>query len=245
MKKFFASLIIIIVLSIAATGTHAYLLPIYKISDADMAAPAEEVYARYQSEFRGTYDARTIAHLEEYARNKKIRLTVAEKEKIAGFDDLKNTVDFWKYAADLKSSLISLYGAAATAEIRNEADLMAKTIIQKIYNISQEYRVSFSALYQNVLINSGKKVKGFCYQYVDDIRKALSDHIWRYFSFRWGEAWAGTVRENNGLVITTQGGDFYDGIVIDVWRTAGKPYWTKVRGDRFPWKEADSVTLAK
>jgi hypothetical protein len=156
-------------------------------------------------------------------------------------DGLKRSHTFWNYTCNLKHDLVGLFGNNSTQEARDEADRIAKAVIEELYAISQRYDIAASALIQNFLINVGAKEKGRCYHYVSDLRAALSGVPMKQFELYWGEAFAGTFRENNALVISVKGKTFGDGIAIDAWRSAGKPFWTPVRGDRFPWKEAPNI----
>lgn len=219
----------------------AYQLPRYCISDSDMLLPSETVLKNYKAELSGLYNP---ARLAEHRRNPKIRLRASSRGQVERFNDLTVAIAFWERAAWLKKNIISLNGVSSDnpAQI-SEADAIAKTVIETLYRISQKYEVAGSALIQNFLINRGIKKKGFCYHYVDDLRKALSKTAWKHFELRWGTAWEGDFRENNSLVITAKGRPFDEGIAIDAWRTAGKPFWTPVKGDRFPWVEAFNVEI--
>jgi len=125
----------------------------------------------------------------------------------------------------------------------DEADLMAKMIINKLYALSIEYQIGFSALYQNFLINTGAKKKGFCYHYVSSLQTVLLKRPWKYFALHWGVAYDRSFLENNGLVITANGAPFESGIVVDSWRTASKPYWHAVSKDSYPWKELKDTVI--
>jgi len=87
-------------------------------------------------------------------------------------------------------------------------------------------------------VNQGYADKGHCYHYVQELLNALDVRTWRYFDLHWGEAYAEGFRENNSLVVTAKGAPFSDGLAIDEWRKGSRPFWKKVRNDRFPWVEA-------
>jgi len=155
--------------------------------------------------------------------------------------ELKVPYEFWDYVVKLKKDLFSM---TEDQSAEGEADLLAKKIIQKIYDLSNEYKIIGSALVHNLLINAGVREKGFCYHYTDALRSMVRQTQWQHFDFHWGAAWDQTFRENNGLVITAKGKPFKTGIVVDPWRAASKPYWHTVTGDRFPWTELHDVQIA-
>ena len=183
------------------------------------------------------------SRLNEHRRNKKLRLTHKERKAFSRHEDLLVSLTFWNYVVGLKKDLLALHDKNSTAEIDAEADDISKTVIETIYRISQEYNVAMSALINNLLIRVGAKKKGYCYHYVNDLRSALSKYDLKYFDVVWGESWGKTIRENNALVIKAHNKNFNDGITIDSWRTNGKPFWTSVRGDRFPWVELKEVVI--
>ncbi len=47
----------------------------------------------------------------------------------------------------------------------------------------------------------------------------------------WGAAYAGTLDENNGLVVTARNQPFENGIVLDGWRKAGRLFWCPLKED--------------
>jgi len=222
-------------------NAHAYRMPEYRIDDVDWDVPAEEVFARFDDQMHNINDRISIVKLENYRRDRSTRFSRTEGRLYKDYLALKVPHRFWRYVVDLKSDLIQMSGKIGM----EEADLMAKKIIQKLYDLSNEYKVAGSALINNLLVNMKVKDKGFCYQYTDALRKMLEEKAWRHFDFHWGAAYDKTWLENNGLVITAKGKPFETGIVIDPWRTASRPYWNRVKGDRYPWKELKDVVIAE
>lgn len=235
--KIVFSIWIVFTLQCIANTAHAYRLPPYSIIDTDRGIPAEEVLIRYESQANDVATQVGIQRLKEHRINRKIRLTFSERKSAAKYKSLQTPADFWRKVVNLKTSLINLHGNAPPALAVAEADAIAKIVIERIYVLSQRFKIFGSALLQNFLINRGIKKEGFCYHYVNDLKNALSNQSWSVFEMHWGEAWAGTFKENNSLVITAKGAPFDSGIAIDAWRTAGRPFWTQVTGDRFPWVE--------
>ncbi|MFH1830512.1 MAG: hypothetical protein ABH871_07035 [Pseudomonadota bacterium] len=239
-----ATIILTTLLLVAfATPGHAYRLPAYRMSAEEQSAPAEVSLKKYRSKIEEIRKLAPIGVVENRRRNYKAKLSRKARKMVRNFTQLKYAASFWEYAFDLKAKLKSLHGDPDDADIGAEADALAKAIVQKLYDISQEYRVSVSAIINNVLINSGAKKKGFCYHYVEDLMRVLRGHRWRFFDMHWGEAWPETFRENNALIITAKDAPFETGLAVDAWRSAGKPFWSKVQGDRFPWTEAFDVEI--
>lgn len=214
-------------------------MPEYRISQDDWNKPAELVFAELSRERDDIAEVISIDRLDNYRRCHGCKLSRREAKAYKQYSMLKVPYEFWKYVTDFKRDLVQMAGSPAASE----ADLMAKKIIQKLYDLSNEYKVAGSALINNLLVNMKVKDKGFCYQYTDALRKMLKKNSWRYFDFHWGAAYDKTWLENNGLVITAKAQPFETGIVVDPWRTASRPYWSFVKGDRYPWKELTNVQI--
>jgi hypothetical protein len=227
-----------ILLTVASKPAQSYRLSPHRISTDEQSVPAEVSLKKYESQIEKLRDVAPVGVIENHRRNYKTRFSQKGRSMVRGFTQIRRVASFWQYTVDLKSKLIGLHHDTNNSEMCAEADALAKAIVQKLYDISQEYSISVSAIVNNILINTGIKEKGFCYHYVEDLMKILREREWRFFDIHWGEAWAGTFRENNALVITGKGSPFETGLAIDSWRSAGKPFWTKVEGDRYPWVEA-------
>lgn len=231
-------MLISMILFCIAPHAHAYRMPAYRIAEADWPRPAEMVNAAYQANIEAIDAHVSILRLENHRRCHTCRLSARERDLYGAYIALKVPHEFWGYVAGLKRDLVSIADGRAA---EREADLMAKKIVQKIYDLSNEYGIAGSALIHNALVNMGVKEKGFCYHYIDALWTMLRRERWQHFDIYWGAAYEDTFRENNGLVLTAKGKPFDTGIVIDPWRTASRPYWHAVKGDRFPWVEVKDV----
>ena len=221
----------------------AYHLPDCSILDGERNKPTQEVLSSYQSEHAELAKSVDVIRLNEHKRNTKLRLASRERKAAKKYYTLLKKIEFWEQIKDLKDSLISLHDTNPPIGAVKEADTMAKDVIETLYILSQKWRIGSSALFTNFLINIGIKEKGFCYHYVSKLREALSKREWNYFDIHWGTAWENKYRENNALVITAKDRPFEEGLVIDAWRRAGRPFWTPVKGDRFPWVEEWGVII--
>ena len=211
----------------------SYILDIYKIKEADLDRPAEAVLADYNSQMNKLAGKIRVYKIEEHSRNKKVRLNKIEKDNFSNYKNIKKEITFWKYVVDLKTALLEISKDKENAN--GEADFLSKNIIEKIYELSNKYRVKTSAIAHNMLINSGLKRRGFCYHYVSDILTNLGDTKLKYYDIYWGAAWESNYFENNSIIITAKGDKISAGIAIDPWRKASKPFFVKVKDDYFPW----------
>lgn len=118
-----------------------------------------------------------------------------------------------------------------------EASLLAECAYATTRQLRREYGVIWPPLFNNVLINSGIKKRGLCFQWAEDLLIALDALKLTSLELHWGEADAGTWQENNCVVVTGKGQPFRSGIILDCWRRSGHLYWRRVAVEKVLWVE--------
>ena len=123
---------------------------------------------------------------------------------------------------------------------RVRADEAAR-VTASVYNaagqLRRDYQVVWPPLFNNLLINSGIRKRGLCFQWAEDLLAMLDALKLTSLELRWGEGYAGTWQESNCVVVTAKGQPFNTGIILDCWRHSGHLYWTAVASDKVPWVE--------
>ena len=121
----------------------------------------------------------------------------------------------------------------------DEAERLAQCAYVTSRQLAREYRVVFPPALNNILINTGGRKRGLCYHWTEDLMLQLDALKLETLELHWGEAFARTFSENNGVVVTAKGQPFRQGIVLDAWRYQGRLYWGPVRKDpeSYPWRE--------
>ena len=112
-----------------------------------------------------------------------------------------------------------------------EAERVSVTAHTAARSLAREYRLVWCAGFQNLLINMGKRDRGYCGHYARDIGERLKELRLKTLVLRWGACFAGTMDENNGLVVTARNQAFADGILMDGWRNGGRLFWCPVKED--------------
>ena len=112
-----------------------------------------------------------------------------------------------------------------------EAELVSVTAHTTSRSLAREYRVVWCAGVQNILINTGRRQRGFCGHYTRDIGERLKELRLKTLVLHWGAAFAGTMDENNGLVVTAINQPFENGILMDGWRNGGRLFWCALKED--------------
>src|SRR5437870_3291903 len=128
--------------------------------------------------------------------------------------------------------------AALSPNVRaEEAARVAECVYNRARQLRREYGVIWPPLFNNVLINSGIRKRGLCFQWAEDLLVTLDALKLTTLELRWGEADIGTWQESNCVVVTAKKQPFKTGIILDCWRHSGHLYWTAVRADKVTWVE--------
>jgi len=128
----------------------------------------------------------------------------------------------------LREALIAL--SPRTVDPR-EAELLSSTAHTTSRQLAREYGVNGDPAVHNYLIRIGVKKRGICADYTHDIGARLREMRFKTLDLHWGTAWEKESDENNALIVTARNQSFYDGIVLDGWRRAGRLFWCAVRDD--------------
>jgi hypothetical protein len=128
--------------------------------------------------------------------------------------------------------------AALSPNVRaEEAVQVAECVYNRASQLRREYGVIWPPLFNNVLINTGIRKRGLCFQWAEDLLVTLDTLKLTSLELHWGEADAGTWQESNCVVVTAKAQPFNTGIILDCWRHSGHLYWTKVGADKVTWVE--------
>jgi hypothetical protein len=112
-----------------------------------------------------------------------------------------------------------------------EAELLSVTAHTASRELARDYRLVWTPIFQNLLIHMGKRQRGYCGHYTRDIGQRLKELKLKTLVLHWGAAFAGTIDENNSLVVTARNQPFEDGIVLDGWRRGGRLFWCALKKD--------------
>lgn len=114
---------------------------------------------------------------------------------------------------------------------------LAIAFVKEIDRLKEKYKSFFVPLVHNMLIDVGIKKRGACKDWAEDLLSFARPIERDFFYVTWGEAYPGGMKEHNVLVLYPMGSEFKEGLVIDPWRTSGKPFWIRVKDDKhYPWK---------
>ncbi len=130
--------------------------------------------------------------------------------------------------------------ALARSVRASEARAVAAVAYSTAALLAREYHVVGPALFQNLLVNTGIRRRGLCYQWTEDLMARLQELHPQTLELHWAVARPGTFREHNCVVLTAKRQALASGIVLDAWRHSGRLYAGPVAHDHYPWHEDDS-----
>ncbi len=208
---------------------------------------ADEAYALAKKELikiENEAGAYKTSLFEEKNHKTKNRLSIADKKIRQQYLEKKKIFEFWKNIYRLKYDLIDNFkrhkptlSNPEMEEMQAEADILAQAIVKGIERLRKDYKIIGTPSIQNLLILAKLKKRGACKHWAEDILHIITSINRKYFMAYWGEAHPHKMTEHNVAVLVPLGSKFEDGLLIDPWRKAGKPFWILVKDDPHPFKQ--------
>ena len=129
--------------------------------------------------------------------------------------------------------------AALSPTIRpEEAQIVARCAYNTGRELKREWRVVWPPGLQNLLVNTGARKGGLCFQWATELLLRLNALKLETVEFHWAESYERTASEHNVIVVTAVDQPFSSGILLDNWRYGGRLIWGPVTGDsEYRWKE--------
>lgn len=156
----------------------------------------------------------------------------------SGIDVTKLTGNHVEKSAELATQISNL----SSNILYSEALSLSNSAIIKAEELRHEYDIFGPPLFHNLLVNTGLKERGLCYQWAEDIYPELVKLDLKSIDVHRAIALRGHLREHSALVVTPEGGSFYQGLVLDPWKHSGYLAWVLVEESKYPWRPSDKVT---
>ena len=129
--------------------------------------------------------------------------------------------------------------AALSPSVRpEEAQRVAQCAYMTGRELAREWRVVWPPGLQNLLVNTGVRKGGLCFQWADGLLHRLNALKLETLELHWAESFDKTVSEHNVIVVTAKGQPFEQGILLDNWRYGGNLVYGSIAADpNYRWKE--------
>jgi len=113
----------------------------------------------------------------------------------------------------------------------NEAAWVAREAVLYPKYLANQYRLMWPPNYQNVLVNTGKRKNGLCYQWARDMTAHIGKRQYKTLTMQRAVANQGGMYEHNVLTVAALGKGVEDAIILDPWRHNSILYWVKTKDD--------------
>lgn len=128
---------------------------------------------------------------------------------------------------DLTKAIISL----GSDIDHNEAAWVAREAVLYPKHLANEYKLMWPPNYQNVLVNTGRREKGLCYQWARDMTAHIGKREYKTLTMQRAVANQAGVYEHNVLTVAALGKGVEDAIILDPWRHNSVLYWVRTKDD--------------
>ena len=113
---------------------------------------------------------------------------------------------------------------------RTEAALVAYEAVLYPKVLANRYRLMSPPNYQNHLVNTGKRDRGLCFHFAQDMMKHL-DRPYKTLTLERMMSFQGEFLEHNVPTIRAKGQDIQEAIILDAWRLSSDLLWMKAKDD--------------
>ena len=161
-----------------------------------------------------TYDV----HFDNVSFDAKKRITVASAV---------NLTDRTKIS-DLTNAIM---GLGKNIDIK-EARFVAREAVLFPQYLANQYRLIGPPNSQNVLVNTGKREKGLCYHFAQDMTdQIVRGRTYKTLTLQRAVSFQGGPLEHNVLTVAAKGKGIKDAIILDAWRHSATLLWMKTSED--------------
>lgn len=128
---------------------------------------------------------------------------------------------------DLKNAIISLGPNIDPSE----AAWVAREAVLYPLHLANTYDLVWPPNYQNVLVNTGRRSRGLCYQWARDMDSHIGTKKYKTLTMDRAVANQGGNYEHNVLTVAALGKGIKDAIILDPWRHNSILYWVRTKDD--------------
>ena len=146
--------------------------------------------------------------------------------------------------ARLARGIAALSGEIDPQEARRAADIA----INYPMVLRARYQVEDRALIHNMKVNAGRKPRGLCWHWAQDLQDRLAREGFQTLTLHRAIANAHTrlLIDHSTVIISARGDTMEQGMVLDPWRFGGVLYWAPTREDeKYDWVPRQEVFAMK
>lgn len=110
--------------------------------------------------------------------------------------------------------------------------------------LREEYGVTDPPLIHNIKVNSGKRPRGLCWQWADDLQARLEREDFQTVTMHRAiaNAYSRLLIDHSTVIMSANGDTMNEGMVLDPWRYGGTLFWSPTLEDKkYEWVEREVV----
>lgn len=119
-------------------------------------------------------------------------------------------------------------------EARRAADIAYSYPLQ----LAREYQITDSPLIHNIKVNRGKRPRGLCWHWAQDMETRLAQEQFKTLDLHRaiGNSEVALRIDHSTVIVSSKGTGMNDGLVLDPWRFGGRLFWGKPLEDtKYEW----------
>ncbi len=125
-----------------------------------------------------------------------------------------------------------------------EAARAARIAYRHTHELAIAYEITDPPLVHNIKVNSGRKPRGLCWHWAEDLEKRLMAEGFATLDMHRAIANGDTrlLIDHSTAIISAVGAPMEEGLVLDPWRKGGELFWSPVQSDpRYTWEPREEV----
>ncbi len=125
----------------------------------------------------------------------------------------------------------------------DEAARAARIALTYPRQLAVQYGITDPPLIHNTKVNAGRRPRGLCYQWADDMEARLRQENFQTLELHRAIANATNILiEHSTVIISARGDDMFKGIILDPWRYGGLLFWSPtLQDERYKWVPRQEV----
>lgn len=130
----------------------------------------------------------------------------------------------------------------------DEAQRAANIAVNYPKQLRRQYQVEDPPLIHNMKVNSGRKPRGLCWHWAQDLQTRLAREEFQTLDLHRAIANAHTrlLIDHSTVILSAHGDDMEQGMVLDPWRYGGVLYWAPtLKDEKYDWVPRQEVFAMK
>lgn len=130
----------------------------------------------------------------------------------------------------------------------NEAARAARIAYDYPLQLAQQYQITDSPLVHNIKVNRGKRPRGLCWHWAQDMETRLAQEQFQTLDLHRaiGNSEVALRIDHSTVIISAKSDEMNNGLVLDPWRNGGRLFWgNPLKDTKYDWISRTEVFALK